>query len=119
MHVPPSEPVEPTLHLQTVIAPLATGEFEFAVHDTHNDPLSDEYDPASQSLQVSSIAPIVVEYLPAAQMVHAALPVAFLYVPATQSRHELLSSVAVYLPATQSEHAEDPIYVPFDVIKCP
>ena len=114
VHVPPSEPVEPMLHTHTV---LATGEFEFAVHFSHKVLSIDEYDPASQSLQVT--APTVVEILPAAQTIHTALSAAFLYVPATQSKHVLLPSVTVYLPATQSEHVEDPIYMRFDIIKCP
>ena len=81
VHTPPSEPVEPMLHVHTL---LATGEFEFAVHGTHKLLLIDEYDPASQSLQVSSIAPTFIELLPTAQRVHAAVPVVFLYVPAVQ-----------------------------------
>ncbi len=46
------------------------------------------YLPAMQSRHVSATeAPTVVEYLPAAQLVHAAEPVTLLYVPAAHAEH--------------------------------
>ncbi len=35
----------------------------------------------------SAVAPVVVKYVPAPQLVHATLPVAVLYFPATQATH--------------------------------
>ncbi len=72
VHVPPFGPVKPTLHVQAASAELEIGELELVGH-------------ARQA--VASVAPTVVEYVPAAQSVHTAEPVAILYLPATQAVH--------------------------------
>ena len=56
VHVPPSGPVKPTLHVQAVTAVLGLGELELLGHATQVD---------------SSVAPAVAEYFPAAQFTHA------------------------------------------------
>ena len=72
VHVPPFGPVKPMLHVQAARAELAIGELELV----------------GQARQVvATVAPTVVEYLPAPQLVHTAVPVVFLYVPATQAVH--------------------------------
>ena len=69
-------PYVPALQVQAASAELAVGELELVGHVT----------------QVAAVvAPVVVEYMPAAQSVHAAEPVATLYLPATQAVHELPS----------------------------
>ena len=73
VHVPPSGPVKPTLQVQAVRATLEIGELELAGHPRQ---------------VVATVAPTVVEYVPAAQSEHAALPVSFLYLPATHAVHE-------------------------------
>jgi hypothetical protein len=60
----------PALHVQLLAAELALGELEFAGQATH---------------VVAFVAFVMVEYVPAAQSVHAALPVTFLYLPATHA----------------------------------
>jgi hypothetical protein len=60
VHAPPSGPVNPTLHIQAVRSTLASGELELVGHVIH---------------VVAIVAPVVGEYVPAAQSVHAALPV--------------------------------------------
>ncbi len=65
-------PYVPALHVQLLAAELALGELELAGHATH---------------VVATVAPVVVEYVPAPQSVHAALPVIFLCFPATQATH--------------------------------
>jgi len=72
VHVPPSAPVKPTLHVQAVRATLEIGELEPAGHPRQ---------------VVATVAPTVVEYVAAPQSLHAALPVAILYLPATQAAH--------------------------------
>jgi hypothetical protein len=62
----------PALHVQLPAAELALGELELAGHARH---------------AVAFVAPVVVEYVPAAQSVHAALPIAVLYFPGTQAVH--------------------------------
>jgi hypothetical protein len=62
----------PALHVQLLAAELAFGELEPAGHARH---------------AVEFVAPVVVEYVPTKQSVHAALPVTFLYLPATQAVH--------------------------------
>jgi len=52
----------------------------------------------------AALAPTVVEYVFAAQSVHAPLPVAILYLPATQSVHAALPVAILYLPKTQAVH---------------
>ena len=49
---PPSAPVFPGLHLQSVMSTLPAVEIEFAGHDVHTE------------------APVVVEYLPASHDMH-------------------------------------------------
>jgi len=68
-HDSPSGPVNPGLQVQLVMTLLASGEFEFDEHGT----------------QTSEIAPIVIEYCPAIQLLHAAGPFSSLYLPATHS----------------------------------
>ena len=84
VHVPPSGPVNPMLQVQEARAELAIGELEFAGHAIH---------------VVATVAPTVVEYVPAPQSVQTALPVAILYLPATQAVHEPAGPV---YPALQS-----------------
>ena len=67
VHVPEVISMKPTLHVQEVTTELGLGELEFAGHAIH---------------VVAMIAPTVVEYVPTAQSVHAALPVPILYFPA-------------------------------------
>jgi len=85
-HTPPSGPVKPTLQVQAVRATLEIGELELVGHPIQ---------------VVATVAPTVVENVPAAQSVHAALPVAVLYLPATQAVH-VPPSGPVY-PALQGE----------------
>jgi hypothetical protein len=64
--------VKPTLQVQAVRTTLEIGELELAGHP----------------IQVAaSVAPTVVEYVPAAQSAHTALPVPILYLPATHAVH--------------------------------
>ena len=69
VHVPPSEPVYPKLHLQAASAELVLGEVELPGHVR----------------QV--VAATIPEYVPAAQLVHATLPVVVLYFPAVHATH--------------------------------
>ena len=69
VHVPPSEPVYPKLHLQAASAELVLGEVELPGHVR----------------QV--VAATIPEYVPAAQSVHAALPVVVLYFPTPHPTH--------------------------------
>ena len=69
--VPPLAPVKPALHKQAVTTLLAAGELELALHAWHT----------------SVVAPTVIEYWPAKQLLHAASPVAILYCPAMHSVH--------------------------------
>jgi hypothetical protein len=62
----------PTLQVQLVDVVLPAGELEFAGH----------------ARQVSTdVAPVVVEYVPAPQLLHAAEPLASLYVPVAHAEH--------------------------------
>jgi hypothetical protein len=61
------------LQVQLESAALPLGELELLGHARH---------------AVSSVAPVLVEYLPAPQSVHATLPLVVLYFPATQAAHE-------------------------------
>ena len=79
MYLPASQPVavhglpeNPALHWHSE---LPAGEFEFDGHARHT----------------SLTAPVLVEYLPARQSVHAPAPVPVLYLPATQAVHVPLS----------------------------
>jgi hypothetical protein len=60
------------LHVQLLADELAFGELEFAGHARH---------------AVAFVAFVIVEYVPAAQSVHAALPIVVLYFPGTQAVH--------------------------------
>jgi hypothetical protein len=72
-HGPPSGPVWPALHVQMLDA---------------LQPLHDAPELVAHATQVpASVAPVVVEYVPAAQSVHTILPVAILYLPATHVVH--------------------------------
>ena len=75
---PPFGPVNPALQVQSPAAELALYEIEFEGHVIH---------------VVEIVAPVLVEYVPAPQSVHAALPVLVLYFPATQAVHELSGPV--------------------------
>jgi hypothetical protein len=86
VHVPPSGPEKPTLHVQAARAELEIGELELVGHPIQ---------------VVATVAPTVVENVPAPQSVHATLPVAVLYLPATQAVH-VPPSGPVY-PALQEE----------------
>ena len=67
VHVPPSGPVYPALHVQAARAVLGLGELELPGHARQAD---------------SSVAPVAGEYFPAAQFTHA---LATLYVPAAHN----------------------------------
>ena len=71
VHVPPSGPVDPLLHLQLDTDELPAGEFEFVGHE----PLHVEME----------MAPDSAEYVPALQSVHTTDPVEVLYLPATHA----------------------------------
>jgi hypothetical protein len=73
---PPFGPVNPALQVQSPAAELALYEIEFEGHVIH---------------VVEIVAPVLVEYVPVPQSVHAALPVLILYLPVTQALHELPS----------------------------
>ena len=71
----PSGPVYPALHggkMHAALAVLAAGEFVPTRQPTH---------------VVTAVAPVVAEYVPAAQSVHVALPVTILYLPAEHGEH--------------------------------
>jgi hypothetical protein len=96
VHVPPSGPVCPTLQVQEVATELGLGELELVGHTIHAVPVVAptvvEYVPAVQLVHVVlAVAPVAVEYSPAAQSAHAAVPVTILYLPATQAGHVLPS----------------------------
>ncbi len=82
VHVPLLGPVNPTLQVQ-----LAS-----ALQPLHEAPAL-----AGHARQVvATVAPVVVEYVPAPQSVHAAEPVALLYFPGTHRGH--VSRMLVYAP---------------------
>ncbi len=54
----------------------------------------------------SAVAPVVVKYVPALQLVHSTLPVAVLYFPATQATH-----VPQFGPEYPRLHAQTPTLV--------
>jgi hypothetical protein len=72
VHVPPSGPVKPALHVQAARAELGLGEMELAGHATQ---------------VAASVAATVVEYVPGTQSVHNALPVPILYLPVAHGAH--------------------------------
>jgi hypothetical protein len=73
VHEPPSGPVNPALQVQAARAELGLGELELPGHVRQ---------------VAANVAPVLVEYVPAPQSVHAALPVLVLYFPVTQTVHE-------------------------------
>jgi hypothetical protein len=72
VQLPPFAPPYPELHVQATIEVLEFGEVAFAGHRKH---------------AAAAVAPMVVEYVPVRQSVHAALPVAILYFPAAHGAH--------------------------------
>ncbi len=108
VHVPPSGPVDPLLHVQSDKDELPGGEFEFVGHE----PLqATPYLPAPQTVQDdSAVCPVALPYLPTAQAlqdVSAVCPVAFPYLPVSQSVQLSLTSRALYLPATHAAHVSE------------
>jgi hypothetical protein len=95
VHVPPSGPVNPTLHVQAVEAVLGPGELELPGHDKQAD---------------STVAPWVPKYFAAAQSVHAALPVLILYLPAAHGEHALPSGPVDPALQVQPAAAEQPVH---------
>ena len=81
---PPSRPVKPTLQVHAARAELASGELELPGHVTQ---------------AAASVAPVVVEYVAAAQSAQTALPVPILYLPTTHAE-QTPPSAPVY-PALQ------------------
>lgn len=66
------------MHVQAATAELEIGELELVGHPRQ---------------VVATVAPTVVEYVPAVQSVHAALPVVGLYLPAAQAVHVVVVGV--------------------------
>ena len=64
---PPWSPVAPTLHLQSSLLSLPTGESDSKGHVSHED---------------AAVAPDLFEYLPESQFLHGALPASVLNLPA-------------------------------------
>jgi hypothetical protein len=97
-HVPPSSPVLPMLHRQSVAVLLPTGAYEFAGH-------------AEQAL--SAICAVAAEYLPPVQSSQAELSVLVLYLPGKHPVHapppllvypgRQAQSVGPSLPAAECE----------------
>ena len=81
------------------------------------DPLPARYFPALQSMHNESID--AVEYLPAAQDVHAVAPAATpvsVMDPALHTLHESLAEVVEYLPGAHAVHTVAAALVPLSVI---
>jgi len=93
----PVDSVHPALHLQSVVSSLAAGENEFAGHVWHISdmaPICVEYFPAAHAVQtVIILAPRLVEYVPATQSTQASLPITSLYLPAPHCTHDPVDSV--------------------------
>ena len=70
VQVSPFGPVKPALHTQLTRVALPATEVESAGHAWH---------------VVATVAPAIVEYVPAPQLVHVAEPVVVLYFPAAQN----------------------------------
>jgi hypothetical protein len=113
VHVPPSTPLYPVVHMQFVKSVDPAPEIEFAGQAVQTD---------------SDCAAIEPEYLLSAQLVHAAEPGTVLYFPATHAVHvpplgpvnprlqrQLSSAVAPvaveYMLTPQSVHATEPVAV--------
>jgi len=90
----PFAPDEPALQEQLEIAPLPTTENDLAGHRIHSVMSSAEYLPGAQCTQLSAAA---LEYVPAAQVVHAAAPASGLNLPGTQRLHSPLTPDQVAL----------------------
>jgi hypothetical protein len=87
VHVPPLDPVKPVLQVQAASAELGLGELELVGHATQ---------------VVATVAPTVVEYLPAPQLMQAVANVVVVvikYFPTAQSVHAAVSAVVLYFPA--------------------
>ena len=72
VHVPPSAPVKPALHLQLTADVLPPGASELAGHVEH---------------ALSPVAPTAPEYFPDPHSRHAPVPAFILYVPSTHAVH--------------------------------
>ena len=83
VHVPPLDPVKPVLQVQAASAELGLGELELVGHATQVvatvAPTVVEYFAAPQLMQtVATVAAVAVEYFPATQLVHVAVPLVVL-----------------------------------------
>ena len=98
MHVPPSSPVYPALHLQSVALPLPGADHDCMGHATH---------------VLMLTAATTPEYVPPAHSTHAPDPFSALYVPITHASHcppsgpvyPVLHLQSVTLPLPGSEDA--------------
>ena len=88
VHGPPSGPVEPALQVHAVLP--RDEKVLAATHVLQPVALDDAYVPGSHAVHVVR-APALAEYVPAAQLPHAALPTVVLYVPATHTAQMPLS----------------------------
>jgi hypothetical protein len=79
---------------------------EFAGHVRQVDvPTTAEYKLTPQLMHVAAtLAPTVVEYFPASQLVQVTVPAAVEYFPASQSIHTAVPKIVLYFPATQAVH---------------
>lgn len=66
LHAPPSGPVYPTLHLQSVRVVLPDALLVLGGHAVH---------------AAADVAPVTVRYVPVGHLAHAAVPVTSLYLP--------------------------------------
>ena len=87
VHGPPSGPVWPLSHLQSVCAALDGSDSVFDGHRRHSVVFVLEYVLALQELQTSVVAAVAVETLPAGHWVQDAGPMLALNLPATQGSH--------------------------------
>ena len=112
MHVPPSGPENPALQVHLVKAGLPADELEFDGQELHVElakaPTAVEYVSGVQSRHVAlDDEPLTDEYLPAShamQSESASLPIVSRYVSGGQSRHHVLDDeplMTEYLPASQ------------------
>jgi hypothetical protein len=88
-HGPPFAPVAPALQVHAVTTELDTAEFELSVHATQT---SDAF------------APTIPEYVPAPQLVQAAVPFTTLYFPVAHNEH-----VPPFGPVDPALHTHIPI----------
>ena len=108
LHVPPSGPVYPTLHVHAALAELPLGELEPVGHVTQVAATVaatvSEYVPTTQSVHAAAVAPVTPEYLPATQLVHAVAPSTLEYEPGIQFVHcgmLVAPTMLEYLPTAQ------------------